>query len=206
MSTSADKTTAAACCRQQCEGCDLEGKLLCLHTPWDLMDFGVLFVSWVIPFLAGMVLGKFWIGLAVWVGLAVVFFGYLEALVLCRHCPHYAESGFLLRCHANWGLPKIPRFAPRPLKTWEKGTWLLYVAVLFLYYVPFFVASRQWLLLVITTSNLIAAAWTVRRTQCNRCYNLSCPVNSVSEEVKKAFFTHYPEFDRAWPESEKNRE
>jgi hypothetical protein len=86
-----------------------------------------------IPFFAGMIIGQFWVGLAVWIGLAVLFFGYVEALVLCRHCPHYAEEGFLLKCHANSGLPKIPRFDPRPLSRWEQAIWIGYVAVLFLY-------------------------------------------------------------------------
>lgn len=197
-----DKTTAAACARQDCEGCEIQGKLLCLHTPKDLMDFYVLFTGWVIPFLAGMIIGGYWLGLAIWAGLAFLFFGYIEALILCRHCPHYAEKGFLLRCHANWGLPKIPGFSPRPLNLPEKAIWLCYVAVLFLYYIPFFIMGQQWLLLVLTTSALFTAVWTLQRTQCNRCYNLSCPINRVPPDVKKAFFKNYPAFFDAWNRKE----
>ena len=191
-------TTAAACSSESCDGCEIEGKLLCVHTRRDLMDFAVLFIGWFIPFVAGMVAGGFWTGLAIWVGLAIVFFGYVEALILCRHCPHYAEEGFTLKCHANWGLPKFPGFDPHPLNRLEKSAWLLYVAVLFLYYIPFFVVSQQWLLLAITTWAGFVWAWTVQRTQCNRCYNLSCPVNRVPDDVKKSFFEHYPEFAEAW--------
>jgi hypothetical protein len=72
------------------------------------MDFAVLSIGWLIPFIAGMVIGGFWIALGVWLLLAAIFFIYVEALILCRHCPHYAEEGFTLKCHANWGLPKIP--------------------------------------------------------------------------------------------------
>ena len=192
------KTTAAACSRQTCEGCEIQGKLLCIHTTRDLVDFVVLAVGPIIPFLAGMIIGRFWIGLAVWFGLAVLFFGYVEALILCRHCPHYAEEGFLLRCHANAGLPKIPKFDPRPVSKIEKGVWLAYGAALCLWYVPFFVASQQWLLLGLTTWASFAAAWTVQRTQCTRCYNLSCPVNRVPEAVQEVFFENYPEFAKAW--------
>jgi hypothetical protein len=145
-----------------------------------------------------MIIGKFWVGLAVWIGLAVLFFGYVEALILCRHCPHYAEEGFLLKCHANSGLPKIPKFDPRPLNRSEQIAWLAYVAVLFLYPVPFFVISQQWLLLVIFLWALFAAAWTVVRTQCTRCYHLSCPANRVPEHVRQEFFKNYPEFAKAW--------
>lgn len=188
--------TSAACSRQDCEGCKIQGKLICVHTPKDLIDFYVLFMGWVIPFLAGMIIGKFWIGLA------VIFFGYVEALVLCRHCPHYAEKGFLLRCHANWGLPKIPKFNPLPLNFLEKVIWILYVAVLFLYYVPFFIIGHQWLLLLLTSTALFVATWTLQRTQCNRCYNLSCPINKVPDDVKKTFFENFPLFHDAWGKKE----
>ncbi len=188
------KTTAGACSRLTCEGCGIEGRLLCMHTQKHLADFAVLAVGWGIPLLAGMIGGRFWVPLAVWVALAGVFFGYVEALVLCRHCPHYAEQGFLLRCHANTGLPKIPRFDPRPMNRTERGAWLLFVAVLFLYYVPFFVVSRQWLLLVLTTWAGVVWAWTLQRGQCTRCYHLSCPVNRVPEDVKEVFYENFPDF------------
>ena len=107
-------------------------------------------------------------------------------------------DGFWLRCHANWGLPKIPRMNPRPMNIFEKVVWLLYVAVLFLYYIPFFVISEQWLLLTITSSAMFVAGWTLQRTQCNRCYNLSCPINRVPDDVRESFFRNYPEFGKAW--------
>jgi hypothetical protein len=188
------KHTAAACQEMDCAGCEIEGKLLCLHTPIDLVDFAVLAIGCFIPLLAGMIIGRFWVGLIVWGVLAAVFFIYVEALVLCRHCPHYAEKGFTLRCHANWGLPKIPPYDPRPLSRLEQVVWLVYVAVLFLYPLPFFIVSGQWLLLVIYAWALFEGAWTLVRTQCNRCYNLTCPINRVPADVREAFYRHYPDF------------
>jgi len=192
------KATAAECVRNDCNGCEIEGDLLCVHTEADLADFAILFIGWLIPMLAGMIIGRFWMGLIVWAGLAVVFFGYIEALILCRHCPHYGEEGFTLRCHANWGLPKIPKIDRRPLSRAEKIIWLVYVGVLFLYPIPFFIVSAQWLLLAILVWAMITWAWTVRRTQCTRCFNLSCPVNRVPEDVRRVFFRNYPGFARAW--------
>jgi hypothetical protein len=142
-----------------------------------------LFLLWVVPFLAGMVIGKHWIGLAVWFGLAALFFLYVEALVLCRHCPHYAEEGFLLKCHANSGFPKIPKFDPRPLNIVESTVWLIYIAVLFLYYIPFFVIGQQWLLLGITTLALVTTSWTLQRTQCTRCFHL-CTRGAILKTAK----------------------
>jgi hypothetical protein len=33
---------------------------------------------------------------------------------------------------------------------------------------------------------------------CTRCYNLSCPLNRVPENVRKVFFQNFPEFTEAW--------
>lgn len=192
------KETAKACVKKTCDGCEIKGKLLCVHTELDLVDFGVLFITWLLPFIAGMVIGKFWMGLWIWVGLAVIFFGVLEAYILCRHCPHYAEDGFTLKCHANWGLPKFPKINPKPLNRAEKIIWLIYVAVLFLYPIPFFIVGKLWLLLVLVIWGGIVWAWTVQRTQCTRCFNLSCPVNRVPEDVRVVFFKNYPDYAEAW--------
>lgn len=188
------KGTAAACVRTTCQGCDLQSRLLCIHTGKDLLDFILPVLVPFIPFMAGMIIGQFWIPILIWLALIALFFGYVEALILCRHCPHYAEDGFLLRCHANYGLPKIPRYDPRPLTRIEKNLWLLYAGVLAFYYLPFFILSGQWLLLSITTAGILSAAWTVQRTQCTRCYHLSCPANRVPDEVREAFYRCYPDF------------
>ena len=112
-------TTAAACARLAeegtCEGCEIEGRLLCLHSRKDLADFGLLAGPPLISFFIGMVKGRHFKGLAWWFALATAFFGYVEALILCRHCPAYLEEHSTLRCHANWGLPKFPHFDPRPV-------------------------------------------------------------------------------------------
>jgi len=185
------------CSLKQCTGCDLQDKLLCVADRKDIIDFFAIFIVVFIPFMAGMIIGQFWLGILAWLGLAVIFFGYVEAQVLCRHCPHYGEKGFLLRCHANYGLPKIPKFDPRPLSRAEQVIWLLYAGVLVFWYVPFFVISSQWLLLFITSTAIIASFWTIQRTQCNRCYNLSCPVNRVPPEVREKFYERFPVFAEA---------
>jgi hypothetical protein len=171
--------------------------LLCLHTPGDAFDFAFLAIGFFISFLAGTLIGGFWLGLAVSAVLAIIFFVYVEALVLCRHCPHYAEEGFTLRSHANSGLPKIPPFSPRPLSRVEKILFAGYVAVLGLFYVPFFVLSQQWLLLAITTWAVITWAWTLLRTQCTRCYHVSSPLNRVPADVREELFNNYPAFSEA---------
>ncbi|WP_028313616.1 hypothetical protein [Desulfatibacillum aliphaticivorans] len=189
------KQKAAACARESCQECEIKGELICYASLSDLADFFVLFVQWAIPFFAGMISGGHWSGLAVWAGLCVVFFGYVEAWLLCRHCPAYKEPGATLRCHANWGLPKLPAYNPKPMAPWEQAAWLIYVAVLFLYFVPFFVIGKQWLMLVWNLWAFFTAAWILVRTQCNRCFHLSCPANRVPEDVKQAFYKNFPDHE-----------
>jgi len=198
MNPRAEHRTAAACSRGSCVGCSLEGRLLCQHTGRDLLDFALLAIAYLIPFFAGMMLGGYSAALVVWLLLAAIFFLYVVALVLCRHCPHYAEEGITLRCHANYGLPKIPPFDPRPLNRVEKAVFLAFASVLGLYYLPFFLLSAQWLLLLITSWAMLTWVWTLMRTQCTRCYHLSCPLNRVPDEVRQQFFDHYPAFREAW--------
>lgn len=181
-----------ACSRPSCDSCAAYEKVLCVHTKKDVVKFAILFAGWFIPFLAGMIIGRSWIGLSIWFGLAVLFFGYLEAQVLCRHCPSYAEKGFWLRCHANWGLPKIPRLSLHPMTRLEGSIWLSYGALLFLYYIPYFTIGHQWLLLGITTFMLILATWTMQRTICTRCYHLSCPANRLPEDVRSCLRKNFP--------------
>lgn len=186
------------CSQESCDGCDIRDKILCVADWKDIMDFGVLVMVYFIPVVAGMIIGQFWTGLLVWIVLGLFYFGYFEARVLCRHCPHYGEPGFFLRCHANYGLPKIPRFDSKPMSKYEQAAWLIYTGVLILWFVPFFVMSGQWLLLLIASWGLFAAVWTINRTQCTRCYNLSCPVNRVPDDVREKFFEKYPIIAEAW--------
>ena len=171
---------------------------MCVHTKTELLKFWALFMVVAIPFFSGMILGKHWLGLGIWCGLAILFFGYIEALILCRHCPHYAEDGFLLQCHANAGLPKIPAFDPRPLSKIEKVSWLIYAAVLVFWFLPFFIIGRQWVLLIITSGAAIGFFAALQLTKCNRCYTLSCPINRVPADVRTQFFENYPIFAEAW--------
>ncbi len=194
-------STAAGCARlaeeKTCDGCEIEGRLLCLHAGQDLADFGLLVSLPLVPFLVGMVRGRHWKGLAVWFALAIAFFGYIEAHLLCRHCPAYLQRDRTLRCHANWGLPKFPEFDPRPMGRFEQVAWLAYVAVLFLYSVPFFIAKRQFLALALATYGTVVAVWEVQRTECSRCFLLSFPANRVPEDVRTVCYRNYPVFDQA---------
>jgi len=150
------KVTAAACIRETCEGCEIDGKLMCIHTRRDLLD-------------------------------------YFEALILCRHCPHYKEEGNTLKCHANWGCPQIPAYNPRPMNRTEQIVWLISAAVIMFYWAPFFISGKQWIFLSWGATAAIVSVYQLVRTKCNRCYMLSCPLNTVPEETRQIFYKYYPE-------------
>ena len=166
---------------------------MCIHTKHDLLDFLVLMMNLFVPFFLGMTVGRHWVGLLGWFVLAVLFFGYIEALILCRHCPHYKEEGRTLRCHANWGLPKIPSYDPRPMNRFEQVAWLIYAAIITLYWVPFFIYAKQWLFLIWASVSAIVSIYQIMRTKCSRCFMVSCPINRVPENVKEKYYEYYPE-------------
>lgn len=165
---------------------------MCIHTKQDLLDFFMIAGNIFVPFFAGMILGKHWYGLLSWFVLAVFFFGYFEALILCRHCPHYNEEGKTLRCHANWGCPKIPEYDPRPMNRTEQIVWLISAAVIMFYWAPFFIIAKQWIFLGWGITSSIVSVYLLLRTSCNKCYMLSCPLNNVPEETRQIFYKYYP--------------
>ena len=100
---SPQKATAAACARLTCDGCELQGHLMCIHTPADVADFGVLFMTWAIPFFAGMILGRHWRGLVAWLGLAAAVF--IPALLPMRGGDMLAAIILIGRQSTHGGAP-----------------------------------------------------------------------------------------------------
>lgn len=188
----------SGCIKTTCEQCIFQNKIICHHTLQDKLDFGAMVIPWFMVFFYGMITGGHTTALVHWLILAIFFFGYFEALVLCRHCPHYAAAGFLLSCHANSSLPKIPKYDPKPAKTWERIAWLAYVAILFLFYVPFFILAKQWFLLMLNLTLTITFAWLLMRTKCWCCCNFSCILNYTPRDVREEFFNIFPQVKQAW--------
>ena len=54
MEKISEKMTAVACSQLECEGCEIQGKLLCVHKPQDLIDFYVLSISNISTIFVGM--------------------------------------------------------------------------------------------------------------------------------------------------------
>jgi hypothetical protein len=196
MTTPADrsmKKPLAACSRQDCGDCGLASRANCHQGPREITDFLSLAATYFIPFVGGMISGQHFTALLVWAGLAAIFFLFGQQRLICRRCPQYASPRKLLLCHAAPWLPKLPRYHPRPLSFFEHAALVSCTAVLFLYYVPFFIISAQWLLLAVTTWSLLAWAWTVKRQLCSRCINLFCPFNGMPLDSREKLAAAFPD-------------
>jgi len=174
-------TAPEFCPQKNCSGCALDGRLNCHQGPGEIADFMLPAAMFFIPFIGGMIVMGQWQALIVWAGLAAVFFSYFQQKLVCCRCPHYAGRGFFLKCHAAFGLPKIPKYNPRPLGRAGRAFLTAWFAVLFLYPFPFLAMARQWLLLVITGWALFSWIWFVQRGLCVKCINVFCPFNRLPQ-------------------------
>ena len=205
-----------------CDGCTLDGNLNCRFERERLLGF----LAMCFPFITASVLGLYTVGMIVgnqiflvaYGAFYAVFFGFIEPRILCRHCPHYAREGSTIRCHANYGLPRIWKYDPRPLKGLERtgvlagfgmfglypiavegfGIWTLFV-------VMGFVNPPGGLLLMGVTLINMASAITLlvllRRHYCARCVNFGCPMNNTSSNLRTAYLTRNPDIKRLWEEA-----
>ena len=120
-----------------CTGYNLEASLNCRFEKKQL----IAFIAMVIPFATASVLGLYTVGtimktqifLVAYAAFFVIFFVFIESWIICRHCPHYAREGNIIRCHTNYGLPKIWRYDPRPLNELEKTAVLIKFGIFGLY-------------------------------------------------------------------------
>jgi hypothetical protein len=207
-----------------CDECTLDAALNCRFEKKRLIGF----LAMVLPFIAASVIGLYIVGtimgtqifLAAYAAFYLAFFVFIEPLILCRHCPHYAREGTIIRCHANYGLPKIWRYDPRPLNELEKTGILTGFAVFGLY--PIAVeAYGLWTLFVVmgfvnppgglllmgvtlfNTLSALALLLLLRRNYCTRCVNFGCPLNNTPNNLKTAYLTRNPDIKRQWEDADR---
>jgi len=202
-----------------CSNCALEGELNCRFEGRRLEGFFAMVIPFIASSMVGLYLvskftGKWWL-LAAYLGFYLAFFVFLEALVLCRHCPHYAGGGSFIRCHANYGLPRIWAYDPRPLNTVERVSVLAGFGFFGLYPIAVEVYGlwMGWssplspsgnLLKGITVLNIVTAIMLyvlLKRFYCTRCVNFGCPLNSTSTALMKAYLEKNPSMKRSWEEA-----
>jgi len=202
-----------------CSECSMGGELNCRFERRRLGGFFAMVMPFIASSMAGLYLvsnfaGNWWL-LVAYLGFYLAFFVFLEALILCRHCPHYAGGGSTIRCHANYGLPRIWPYDPRPLNSAERVGILAGFGIFGLYPIAVEVYGlwKGWsgpagwsgnLLTWITILNIATAIVLyvlLRRFYCTRCVNFGCPLNSTPTALIEAYLEKNPGMKRSWEEA-----
>jgi hypothetical protein len=191
------KKPLATCVVESCDGCPVHGTLHCHFQARDLAHF-LLIVS--PSFLLGGA-GILHVGpwyLVPWLAIVLGYFGLLEIRVMCSHCPHYAEPGHSLQCWANYGSPKLWKYRPGPMSRVEKSLFLGGFAAVWGYPLVFLLGGMQWFLLAVYALASAGFFATLKIHLCSQCMNFACPLNSVQDETRRAFFARNPQIAQAW--------
>lgn len=187
----------ATCTAATCDHCAAGQDLHCHFRPRDLFHFLLMAAPSFLLGGAGIYQVSGW-WLMPWLLLIVGYFGFVEIRVLCAHCPHYAEAGRSLLCWANYGAPKIWNYRPGPMSLGEKVVFLAGLAAVWGYPLVFLVSGRQWFRLLVYAITTAGFFMTLKLFLCSQCMNFACPLNTVADEVRRAFFKRNPEVARAW--------
>lgn len=200
--------------------CDVYAINADLDCKWDrkhLIRFYNSSLPFFIPVAIGMILTIIWTG--DWTGIIiygafwVLFFGFFEIFVLCRHCPYYSEEGRILHCLANHGLPKIWKYNPGPMNRWEKAG--LLIGFVFFLGIPIttflwgtltlYEADTGLFLVVIlggvtflTFGGALVFGKNLVTQICPQCVNFSCPLNRVPKQVRDTYLKRNPMMKQAW--------
>lgn len=182
-----------------CEHCPVNHRVFCHFETRHVLRFLLIILPVFAANAIGLVRQRAWGHLAGWIAGLIFFLQVPENLILCSHCPYYAEGGrATLRCHANAGLLKLWPFNPRPMNTIEKAGFLGGATGIFLYPVVINARAAEW---AAAAGGILATGgwfWAMRRFVCKECPNFSCPLNTVPEEIRLAYLRRNPVFAKAW--------
>ena len=184
-----------------CTECRMSGTLMCRYKPIDLAGFLLGFLPFGTATFVGLLQGGYGWYLLGWLAYWLFFFFGWEARILCSHCPFWAEGGRVLHCHANYGVYKIWRFHPEPMRTLEKAQFMLGSAMFIGYPFVFLLLGKQYGMTLVAAAAAIGAGFTLKRHACSRCINFSCPLNSVPKTIVDAYLKLNPAMREAWEAS-----
>ena len=187
----------ATCVSKNCNGCPVKDKLHCHFMLKDLIHFLLIALPSFLIGGTGIYHLNGWM-LILWVIIIVGYFGFIEIRVMCSHCPHYAESGNSLKCWANYGSPKIWKYRPSPMTTMERVVFLGGFVIVWGLPLFFLIQGLQWFLLIAYVLTTAGFFMTLKTFLCTQCINFACPLNTVQDEIRSAFFEQNPEVARSW--------
>lgn len=184
-----------------CKNCNGEKELNCRFSFTKLFQFYGLFLPFAIPAIIGVRQSGYSSYLLGWVIMAVVFFGFWEIYILCRHCPYYALKGLTIKCIANYGCPKFWRYQPGPISKSKKIQLVIGFFIMSGYPFIFMILGRQYLLFVISLIGLFFFFGGLLKFKCTKCINFSCVFNRVPDKKVNAYLKRNPVMAKAWEDA-----
>ena len=185
----------------ECQGCSIEGRLMCRFDSKDLVSFLLNCLPSGIVMIAGTIQAGYGRYLWLWLAYMIFFFFVWEARILCSHCPMWAESGRVLHCHANYGVLKIWKYRPGPMSKSEQIQFAVGALIGGSPPFVFLLLGKEYLLALIGLATIISAAFNLRKHTCSRCINFSCPANAVPKQIMDAYLERNPDMRAAWEAS-----
>ena len=116
------------------------------------------------------------------VGISLVF---LILKFYCSHCPHYIQGKKSTKCMFFWGIPKMFKPRPGPLRPFEKAISIISPVIWVLF--PLYWLALEPSFLVIYLLSLLVLVLTIRRNECGRCIYFHCPMNCVPKNIRRRF-------------------
>jgi hypothetical protein len=205
-----------------CNNCKNQDKLDCKLDKNQqknsmLVVFSSIFIGTFGLILTSLIINNWWI-LILYIVFVLLFFFVIENRITCSHCPYYAGKNKRLDCPGNNIFPKIWKYHPEPMNSYEKivsafGFVLIGALPLFslLYSVWFFLSNNpdaSWLIIIAFVGFLIAIILSFSTfyslflfSFCKRCINFSCMFNKVPKESRDEYLKRNPYIKKAWEKS-----
>jgi hypothetical protein len=182
-----------------CQDCPVNGRVFCQFERRHVLRFALLMLPVFLANGAGFVRHGAWKQLLLWIGTLFFFLQVPENLILCSHCPYYAQGGRrTLLCHVNAGLLKLWPFNPRPMTSTESAAFMGGLLAIFGYPIAANTLNREWLAAFGGLVGAVTWGLLMRRFVCSECPNFSCPLNTVPDAVQLAYLRRNPVYAAAW--------
>jgi hypothetical protein len=197
-SQSSGENICLNCSSLKRKDCLLDKELDCHFRLRDLFLFFIGFVAFGAPAFIGIIISGYGLLVIVWILYMIFFLQIWENRILCSHCPYYAEKGYILRCHANYGLFKLWKYNPHPMSRWEQFQFLIGLVIFVGFPMPWMILRNQFLILTISLIGAAIFILILITKLCTRCVNFSCPLNRVQKKIIERFLARNPRMQKAW--------
>lgn len=182
-----------------CATCPVNGQVFCHFERPHVLRFFIIILPVFAINAAGLIRQRQWRQLALWIGGLFFFLQVPENLILCSHCPYYAQGERrTLLCHANAGLLKLWPFNPAPMSRVEQTIFLVGALAALGYPAVINLNNGE---RAASAGGLLALGgwfWAMRRFVCKECPNFSCPLNTVPASIQQVYLRRNPAYAQAW--------